>query len=393
MKFKPTNIKGSYDTSPEQQVMRNRVIDILKRNFESYGYLPIETAQLNYLELLTYKYESDAEIVREIYKIRDQGERDLGLRFDLTVPFCKYIAMNQNMKLPFKRYEIGKVFRNGPTKAGRTREFYQCDVDAVGISGAHIEAEMISMAIKVFLELGIKPVVKYGNRKLLMQKIIDAGVQEKNMSSVLGVIDRFDKISREEMQYELQKYMSKGVMEELYVNLSSNQTVDELFNIEDALEDLGVRGFCQFTPSLARGLNIYTGTVWEIYDEAGGITSAIGGGGRYDDIVGNFIDNGLKYPAVGMSFGLEPIMAILGAKKDWGNNANPLVMLVPLGTESWCQKYADTLRKDGKNVLVYLGGKSMAKAFEYAAANGIKQAAVIGEDEVKGKKVTFKEIK
>ena len=168
MSFKPINIKGASDNSPAEQIMRNRVTGVLRRNFEAYGYLPIETASLNYLELLTYKYDGNAEIVREIYKIKDQGERDLGLRFDLTIPFAKYIAMNRNLKMPFKRYEIGKVWRNGPVKAGRVREFYQCDVDAVGISGAYIEAEMMALAIRCFLELGIEPIIRYGNRKLLL---------------------------------------------------------------------------------------------------------------------------------------------------------------------------------------------------------------------------------
>ena len=125
-KFEPTNIKGASDFLPATQIMRNKIIDTLKTNFEAFGYLPLETALLNYYELLSYKYDDKAEILREIYKLKDQGDRDLGLRFDLTVPFCKVIAMNRNLRLPFKRYEIGKVFRNGPVKLGRTREFYRC---------------------------------------------------------------------------------------------------------------------------------------------------------------------------------------------------------------------------------------------------------------------------
>jgi len=384
MKYKPTNIKGGFDSGPAEMILRNRITDILRKNFEAYGYMPLETAMLNYLELLTYKYDPDAEIVREIYKIRDQGDRDLGLRFDLTVPFCKYIALNQNMKLPFKRYEIGKVWRNGPVKSGRTREFYQCDIDAVGIHGAHIEAEMISMAVKILLDLGITPIVKYNSRKLLPQD-----------DKIIAIIDRMDKDTPEEIIKALSKHMTgeeaKTLVERLNTPSQERGTLGELGELESALAELGVLQYCVFTPSLARGLNVYTGTVWEIYDKDARITSAIGAGGRYDKIIGNFIDNGNEYPAVGLSLGLESLMAVLKTTE----KARTLIdsMLVPLGTESFCQKIANDMRAEGKNVLVYLGGKSIAKAFEYASSYGIKSVAVVGEDEKNGKPIVFKEIK
>jgi len=364
-KFTPTNIKGAGDACPAEQIMRMRVTDILRRNFEAYGYLPIETAQINYLDLLTYKYDSNAEIVREIYKIRDQGDRDLGLRFDLTVPFAKYIAMNRNIKMPFKRYEIGKVWRNGPVKSGRAREFYQCDVDAVGISGIYIEAELMALAVKCYLEMGIEPIIRYGNRKL-----IDA-----------NLIPQIDK-------------MSKGDAMKLIGQVQKN---DEIIQLEKALKELGIDKYCEFAPYIVRGLNVYTGTVYEVFDKAERIPSALGGGGRYDKIITDFIDNGQQYPAVGISFGLEPICAVLNEKLKTKNEKRleELIdlMLIPLGTESFCQTYADKLRQDGKRVLVYLGGGKVGRAFEYAAANNIRNCAVIGEDEVNGKAIVIKEIK
>jgi len=364
-RFKPTNIKGGYDCPPEVQTMRNKITDVLRRNFEAYGYLPLETAQINYLDLLTYKYDPNAEIVHEIYKIKDQGDRDLGLRFDLTVPFCKFIAMNQNLKMPFKRYEIGKVWRNGPVKSGRAREFYQCDIDVVGISGPHIEAELILLAVTAYLELGIEPIVRYGNRKLLPAD--DA------------LLAKIDKLSKGDAMRELEK-----------IGINKN-SVPEIVELEKCLEELGVLKYCEFAPYIVRGLNVYTGTVYEIFDKAERIPSALGGGGRYDNIIGNFIGNGLQYPAVGISFGLEPIAAVLGAQA----NQTSLVdlMLIPLGTESFAQKKADQLRAEGKRVLVYLGAKNLAKAFEYAAAYGIKHCAVVGPDEVAGKELVIKVVK
>ena len=383
-RYKPTNIKGAGDCSPSEQVQRNHIIDVLKRNFEAYGYLPLETANVNYLELLTYKYDDNAEIVNEIYKIRDQGDRELGLRFDLTVPFCKYIAMNPNLKMPFKRYEIGKVWRNGPVKSGRAREFYQCDIDAVGISSIYIEAEMMAMAVKIYTELGVKPVIKYGNRKLLPYS-----------DAVISIIDKMAKVTHEELVKDLSKYMSAAEAEKLLLDVKNAPKCEEIVQLEAALESMGVIDYCEYAPYLARGLNVYTGTVWEIFDKEGRITSSLGGGGRYDKIIGNFLDNGQQYPAVGMSFGLEPVLAVLAMNNEQLTINNDLIdlMLVPLGTESFCQKYANDLRKQGKKVLVYLGGKKLASAFEYAAAYGIRQVAVIGDDEVKGKEITIKEIK
>lgn len=382
-KFEPRNIKGAADFLPAVQIMRNRVIDTLRGNFERFGFLPLETALLNYYDLLSYKYDDNAEILREIYKIKDQGERDLGLRFDLTVPFCKVIAMNRNLRMPFKRYEIGKVFRNGPVKLGRTREFYQCDVDCVGLSGAHIEAEFILLAVKSFIALGIEPVIKIGNRKSLVAMIEEAGVKG-DVEAVVGILDRIEKVDRAETVAELKKYNAQKVLD---IKPVMNDETKELIDI---LDQMGISKYCSFAPYLARGLNIYTGTVWEIYDKAGRIGGALGAGGRYDNIIGNFIDNGQKYPAVGMSFGLEPICAVLGMTAEQGGTHSTDLMLIPMGTEIMAQLFAEKLRAAGIRVLVNLSGKSVGKAFEYANAEKIPFVCVIGCNEIEKNEVNIK---
>ena len=197
--MKLMNVKGTYDYMPSDMKIRNNILDILRRNFEKYGYLPLETPTLNYYELLSYKYNDDAEILSEIYKLTDQGERNLGLRYDLTVPFCKVVGLTKDLVLPFRRYEIGKVFRNGPVKSGRTREFYQCDVDVVGIDNRYIEAEQILMAVNTYKELGIDAVVKYNNRKLMSGLIELSGIDKDKTDSVIGIIDKLDKVTREEL--------------------------------------------------------------------------------------------------------------------------------------------------------------------------------------------------
>jgi len=363
-KFDPTNIKGASDFLPATQIMRNKIIDTLKNNFEAFGFLPLETALLNYYELLSYKYDDKAEILKEIYKIKDQGDRDLGLRFDLTVPFCKVIAMNRNLRMPFKRYEIGKVFRNGPVKLGRTREFYQCDVDCVGVAGPHIEAELVMLTVKCFKALGIEPLIKIGNRGRLVEAIQKAGISDT--TTALATLDK------------------DGVIK----GLKAPARDDELFGV---LDSMGLSKYVEHAPYLARGLNIYTGTVWEVYDKAKRLPSALGGGGRYDDIIGNFIDNNQKYPAVGISFGLEPISAILQTSDAKTAQCIDLI-IIPMGTEVAAQKLAEELRTTGTRVLVYLGGKAVGKALEYANAEGIPFACVLGENELKSGQISIKDM-
>ena len=149
------NVKGSMDFLPEEQMIRNKVIKTLSDTFVEYGYLPIETTTLCYYDMLASKYAGGAEILKEVYKLNDQGERDLALRYDLTVPFSKIIAMNKGLNLPFRRYEIGKVFRDGPVKLGRTREFYQCDIDVVGDESLsiNVDAELPTIIYEIFKKL------------------------------------------------------------------------------------------------------------------------------------------------------------------------------------------------------------------------------------------------
>jgi histidyl-tRNA synthetase len=393
------NLKGVYDYTPQEMQLRNRITDILRRNFERFGYAPLETAILNYRELLTYKYNDNAEIVREIYKLNDQGERDLGLRFDLTVPFCKYIALNRNLKMPFRRYEMGRVFRNGPVKSGRNREFWQCDADIVGDGSAEAEAEMIQLAVKCYTELGIVPQVQIGNRVLLTALIEYAGAKH-NTDEIIGIIDKIKKVDKAETVVNLSKYMPKTSAEnlvrylglgidDLYKLLPGNEGIAQIRSLFGLLELLHISNSCIFTPSLARGLNIYTGTVWEVFEGSGRYASSLGGGGRYDSIITNFINSGQKYPAVGISFGLEPISAVLGADEKPANIANLLV--VPYGTYKDTNEFVERIRDAGINTLLWTGAK-VNKALEYADAAKIPFAAVIGGDEIKSGTVQIKDM-
>ncbi|MBR4418583.1 MAG: histidine--tRNA ligase [Clostridia bacterium] len=383
------NLKGVTDFDPAVMTLRNRITDTLRHNFELYGYQPLDTAMLNYRDLLTYKYGEQAEIVKEIYSLSDQGARDLGLRFDLTVPFCKYIALNRSLKLPFKRYEIGKVFRNGPVKAGRLREFIQCDVDVVGDSSRGIEIELLELAITCYLQLGITPQIQIGHRQILIGLLQYLGVTN-NHDAIIGILDKIKKVTHAETLSELSKFLPADKANQLLNAvtldlpalehlLPDNIGIKEIKDLWSELTALNLTQYCLFTPSLARGLNVYTGVVWEVFDARGQYTSSLGGGGRYDQIITNFVGSGIAYPAVGMSFGLEPITAVLTAP----NAINPIkLLIVPMNTNPQCHALANQLRAAGIPTMLWTAKPKVGKALEYAAATQIKYATVIGTDEI-----------
>ena len=190
--FKLMNLKGTNDFLPEEQIIRNKITDTLRKYFELYGFLPLETPQLCYYDLLASKYAGGSEILKEVYKFSDQGTRQIGLRYDLTVPFSKVIGMNKGLILPFKRYEIGKVFRDGPVKLGRAREFYQCDVDACGVESPAAEIEYFNMTKKVFGEFDIDIEIRFNNRKFLSGMLEHSGVLKENIPAFITSVDKLE---------------------------------------------------------------------------------------------------------------------------------------------------------------------------------------------------------
>ena len=198
------NVKGGYDFLPEEQKIRDYITNVLKESFLKFGYGPIETPILCYYDILVDKYDDNNDIVNEIYKLKDQGNRSLGLRYDLTVPFAKCIALNKNkIRFPFKRYEISKVFRDGPVKVGRDREFTQCDVDVVGLEGQMIEAELLSLYVYAFEKLGIDIVIKYNSRNLMRGLLKEASVSDDLIGCVITIVDKINKIDNDKQSFFL----------------------------------------------------------------------------------------------------------------------------------------------------------------------------------------------
>ena len=408
--MKIQNVKGGYDFLPNEQKIRNYINEIIIKNFKLYGFKSIETPILCYYDMLSDKYDEENDILKEIYRLKDQGNRELGLRYDLTVPFAKFIALNKNnITFPFKRYEIAKVFRDGPVKVGRDREFIQCDADVVGIKGQFIEAELLSIFVKTFKELDIDIYIKYNSRKLMTGLILESGIDEDLIQSVTTVIDKKDKVTNDEF---IQMLIDLGIdnnkvnklvelfnlkLEELtseFKNSSNklvNEGIEEVNNLYNYLSNLNISDICSFDITLARGQNYYTGNVFEVYDKEQRIKGSIAAGGRYDKMIGNFIGDGEEYPTVGISFGLSAIYEILKNKFD-NSVSETDIYIIPMNTESESLVIANKLRESGYAVEVEMNNRKLKKSLDYANKEGIKYVIIIGSNELETGNIIIKDM-
>ena len=403
------NVKGSRDYLPEEQRIRNYINQKLKETFEEFGYFSIETPILCYYDMLSGKYDENNDLLKEIYKLTDQGKRDLGLRYDLTVPFAKFIALNKNkINLPFKRYEISKVFRDGPIKLGRDREFTQCDVDVVGLSGQMIEAECLNLYVNAFNKLNIDINIKYNSRNLMRGLIINSGISTELINSTITVIDKMDKLSKEEFEDSLLEIgltkeqitnllnsfnLSLNTLNEKYINtniIELKTGLEELNSLDKYIKGLNIEKYCTFTPTLARGQDYYTGNVFEVYEKNNKLSCSIGGGGRYDNMITDYINDGNIYPAVGISFGLSSIYELLKESQMFKNNSLIDLYIIPMDTEIYSLNIASSLRNSGLKVTIEMNKRKIKKCFEWANKNNIPYVTVIGEDEINSNTINIK---
>ena len=384
--MKIENVKGGYNFLPNEQKIRNYINRTLITTFEEYGYKSVETPIITYYDILSDKYDESNDLLNEIYQLSDRGGRKLGLRYDLTVPFAKLIALNKNdIKYPFKRYEIAKVFRDGPVKVGRDREFTQCDVDVVGIGGQLIEAELLSLYVSAFKKLNIEIIIKYNSRNLMTGLIIESDIDKNKVSSVITIIDKINKLSINEIKQllfelnipndsidKLLKYfnLSLDELNKLFINtnnLELKKGLEELNSLTNYLIELDIIGYTKFDITLARGQDYYTGNVFEVYEKNNKLTSSIGGGGRYDNMISDFIDDGNSYPAVGISFGLTSLYELLT-----DNNIQKDSL-----------KLANEIRNMGYKVDIEMNDRKLKRSIEYANKECIPYVIILGGDEVK----------
>ncbi len=407
--------KGFRDFSPEEKILRDKVIYKIKNIFENYGFSPIETPTVEKLEILEAKFGAGegSDAVSEIYRFKDQGDRDLGLRYEFTFALARYMGMNIQTKLPFKRYQIGPVFRDGPIKAGRYREFYQCDVDIVGVKDISADAEIISLLDYVFKELNLEVNIEINDRRLLEEILDFLKVKKEKQTSIIITIDKLKKTGKEGVKKEL---LEKGMDEKtidalLKILLVEGNNQQRLEAIEQTIGNTpGTSSLMElfkyleyydvsyvFLPSIARGLGYYTGAIFEVFLKDEKImSSSIAGGGRWDKMIGKYLqDENREYPATGVAFGLEPIMEIIKQRDGMEKKTTADFFIIPIGEKVLKDaiRITQEIRKQGINTSIDLLKRNTGKNIEYADKLGITYVGFLGENEVLENNIKIKNIK
>lgn len=398
--------KGVEDIPPEEKILQNQAVTTLIEVFQLYGFQPLETPILERYETLVAKFAAgeESEASKEIFSLKDQGGRKLGLRFDLTVPLARFMAMNPMLKMPFKRYELGPVFRDGPIKAGRVRQFWQCDVDIVGSASGLADAEIIALTEDAFKKLNLDIVIKINNRRIINGILEQAGIKEKENATI--TLDKLDKCGKEGVIKELKErnYTEKQIdrlfsllkeritLAELKARVKNEEAQQGILEIEELFAYLKMMNVSSavFAVSLARGLAYYTGMVYEVYLKKGTTTSSLAAGGRWDGMIGKFIGGNRQVPAVGGSFGLVPVMEALKEKKREIKTVTK-VLVIPINTIPQSLKTIQELRNN--NIpSSFAFGKGVSKNLEYANALKIPYVLIVGDDELKKNKVLLKDM-
>ncbi|PCJ66412.1 MAG: histidine--tRNA ligase [Bacteroidetes bacterium] len=436
---KPSNPQGTRDFGPNVMRKRNYMLDTIKGVFKKYGFEPLETPALENLSMLTGKYgeegdkllykirsnkeivneveESEAKAIKKIFPIRwIPGKSKLGLRYDLTVPFARFVVQHRNdITFPFRRYQIQSVWRADRPQKGRFREFTQCDADCIGSNSLLNEADLILIYNEAFVNLNLENVVLKVNHRKFLEALVDELQLDFPVGRFTSTLDKLDKIGEDGVIREL---TSLGVEEDKcrklftiidnaelnYTNLETfakafnnnaiaQKAIDDLTSVLDYLGDSKLSIKVELDLSLARGLDYYTGCIFEAIVPDSGIGS-VSGGGRYDDLTGVF---GLKdVSGVGISFGIDRIYEILEAQDLWPDNLHINESVLICHFDHKTQIYGNTvsrqLRDAGISTIVYPDTKRINKQFDFANKIGVKYALVCGEDEMNNGTVSLKNL-
>ena len=418
MAQKPSIPKGTRDFAPAEMAGRNYIFSVVRSVFRKYGYQCIETPSMENLSTLLGKYGEEGD--KLLFRIQNSGEKaalapEKGLRYDLTVPFARFVVQHQNeISFPFKRYQIQPVWRADRPQKGRYREFYQCDVDVIGSKSLLNELELVQIVDDVFGQMGVRVCIKINNRKILAG-LAEVSGQPDKLVDITVAIDKIDKIGLDAVKQEL---FEKGLSEEavaviepvltlsgttqeklarMRTLLAASETgmkgLEEVGTLFGLIASAGIRQQVELDLSLARGLNYYTGAIFEVK----ALDFAIGsicGGGRYDDLTGIF---GLpNMSGVGISFGADRIFDVLTGldlfPKDGASSAT--VLFTNMGDKeiAYLLPIAAQLRAQGIACEVYPDATKLKKQFEYADRKGIPYLAIVGDQEVADGTVTLKNL-
>ena len=410
----PKTLPGFMELLPGEQVLFNQMKETIQKTYEKFGFLPIDTPVIESTEVLLAKAGGETE--KQLYSFT-KGDSNLTLRFDLTVPLAKYVAMHSNeLSFPFRRYQIGKVYRGERAQRGRYREFYQCDIDVIGDGELNIinDAEVPSIMYEIFRKLGLDDfTIKINNRKIL-NGLFESINAKENAIDIMRIIDKIERIGEKNVVGELQNLqISQENIEKIVKLIQIDGTTDEKLQ---ALENLKIENqtYCEgvtelkevikyirlfnvpekyFTVdvSIARGLDYYTGTVYETFLDEHKSVGSICSGGRYNNLSEYYIDR--KLPGVGMSIGLTRLFYILNEInliKTEKKSISEILIISMIQDLKPAIEIANKLRQEGINTEIYFDDKKIKAKFKYADKLKIPYVIVIGEDEIKTGELTLK---
>ncbi|MFH1432806.1 MAG: histidine--tRNA ligase [archaeon] len=407
-------VKGMRDYETEDMVLRRNVVAMVEKIFEARGFVPIETPALEKWDVLAGKDAGGRDILEQTFNFLDQGDRRVGLRYDLTVPLVRYVSERSNMGFPFKRYQYGRVWRYEETRKGRYREFYQFDIDIVGAGSVAADAECIATITEALGALGVgKFKVLISNRKVAEGVLNFLGIKtKKQVDGAMRTIDKAEKLSRANLIKEFKQYdiveaqaieiinalsrkgrpveVIRSMLKEFPDNDKVLLGISELEKLVDYLNAYGVTDRCELDLSLVRGLGYYTGCVFEARLDKGG--DSIAGGGRYDKVIGSFTSR--EIPAVGFSLGIERILNIL-KEKDYVKRPLVEYFVLYAGAEMEFSaiKIAEALRAEGRIAEVDLMGRNFSGQMKYADRIGALKVVIVGQKEMASGNVVVKDMK
>ncbi len=414
--IKPSILPGFMELLPKEQILFNQMKDTIKKNYEKFGFLPIDTPVIEKSEVLLAKSAGETE--KQVYRF-EKGSTDMSLRFDLTVPLARYVAQYYSqLEFPFKRYHIGKVYRGERNQKGRFREFYQCDIDIIGNNKLDIinDAEIPAVIYSTFKDLGFDEfTIKINNRKLLGGFFNSLDIEDITM--VLRAIDKLEKIGPEKTKTELKLLEIEDnniekIMDFIAINGRNSEIIEKLKAL-DAENDLFKEGLQELETvvdyiktfgvpeenfkvdlTIARGLDYYTGTVYETFLDDHKEIGSVCSGGRYDNLASLYTKQ--KLPGVGISIGLTRLFYQLREAKIIEPKELSLTKILIIPMDGFLQegvKLSNYLRDSDINTQVYVEKAKMGKKFNYADKLDIPYAIVIGEEEVKEEAYSFRDMK
>jgi len=404
MKFQTP--RGTRDFLPEEMIKRTFVLDTVRRVFEKWGFDPIETPAFEEWNLLAAKSGGGEAIKEEVYYFRDKSDRELGLRFDLTVPTARVVANNPDLPKPFRRYQIGPVWRYDRPGAGRYREFWQCDVDIFGSSSPEADAVTIATACDALRELGFNDFVVRINNRRIIEAFLNS-ISVRDAKSVFRSIDKLEKFGEKTVVEELkekgiEKNSINKILDFIKINdldkisdLLKNEKlgkegVEEIRNILETIKNMGFGKNAKFDPSLVRGLDYYTSVVFEIVTKDSGLS--IAGGGRYDNLIELF--GGRPTPATGISLGIERIIEIMEKKGMFDlPKTGTTVFVANVSDPEDAMKIAEKLISLGTAAEFDVCGRNLSKQLEYVNSKGIPYTIVVGKKEMESRTIKLRDMK